>query len=131
MFGATNIAKNSDKFKRVYSDYGIAFYGGDWWSFGNGTARNVIIFGVDNSSSSLVDNLKITIYILGLDPTYGRNGTFGEPEKKSSINFTTPKTKFGLSLHYNDDNSYLFVNGKEIIKFKANIKNFKFQTRFF
>ena len=24
-----------------------------------------------------------------------------------------------LSLHYNGDNSYLFVNGKEIIKFKA------------
>ena len=28
-------------------------------------------------------------------------------------------TKFCLSLHYNGDNSYLFVNGTEIIKFKA------------
>ena len=27
--------------------------------------------------------------------------------------------KFCLSLHYNGDNSYLFVNGKEIIRFKA------------
>ena len=26
---------------------------------------------------------------------------------------------FCLSLHYNGDNSYLFVNGKEIINFKA------------
>ena len=39
-------------------------------------------------------------------------------EKMDSINFTK-KTKFCLSLHYNKANSYLFVNGKEIIKFKA------------
>ena len=36
-----------------------------------------------------------------------------------SINFTKENTKFCLSLHYNGANSYLFVNGKEIIKFKA------------
>ena len=36
-----------------------------------------------------------------------------------SINFTKEKTKFCLSLHYNGANSYLFVNGTEIIKFKA------------
>ena len=29
------------------------------------------------------------------------------------------KNKFFLSLHYNGANSYLFVNGKEIYKFKA------------
>ena len=36
-----------------------------------------------------------------------------------SINFTVAKKKFCLSLHYNGTNSYLFVNGMEIIKFKA------------
>ena len=36
-----------------------------------------------------------------------------------SINFTKEKTKFCLSLHYNGANSYLFVNGTKIIKFKA------------
>ena len=36
-----------------------------------------------------------------------------------SVNFTKSKTKFCLSLHYNKENSYLFVNGKEIYKFKA------------
>ena len=36
-----------------------------------------------------------------------------------SINFTKKNTKFCLSLHYNGTNSYLFVNGTEIIKFKA------------
>ena len=36
-----------------------------------------------------------------------------------SINFTVTKNKFCLSLHYNQANSYLFVNGTEIYKFKA------------
>ena len=36
-----------------------------------------------------------------------------------SINFTVTKNKFCLSLHYNGANSYLFVNGTGIYKFKA------------
>ena len=36
-----------------------------------------------------------------------------------SINFTENNKKLCLSLHYNGGNSYLFVNGKEIYKFKA------------
>ena len=36
-----------------------------------------------------------------------------------SINFTVTKKKFCLSLRYNEANSYLFVNGTEIYKFKA------------
>ena len=35
------------------------------------------------------------------------------------INFTGNGKKFSLTLHYNGANSYLFVNGKEIDKFKA------------
>ena len=36
-----------------------------------------------------------------------------------SIKFTVTKNKFCLSLHYNGAHSYLCVNGKEIINFKA------------
>ena len=36
-----------------------------------------------------------------------------------SINFTVTKKKCCLSSHYNGANSYLFVNGTEIYKFKA------------
>ena len=36
-----------------------------------------------------------------------------------STNFTATNKIFCLILHYNRDNSYLFVNGKEIINFKA------------
>ena len=56
LFEATNIVKNSDKEKYVYTGFPIRFDRGGSWSFDNGTARNVIIFGVDNSSSSHVDN---------------------------------------------------------------------------
>ena len=40
-------------------------------------------------------------------------------EKLYSINFTENNKKFCLGLHYNGANSYLFVNGTEIHKFKA------------
>ena len=40
-------------------------------------------------------------------------------KKLYSRNFTQPSTKFVLSLDYNGDNSYLFVNGKQELKFKA------------
>ena len=36
-----------------------------------------------------------------------------------SISFMVTRKKFFLSLHYNGADSYLFVNGTEIIKFKA------------
>ena len=36
-----------------------------------------------------------------------------------SINFTEKNKKFCFNLHYNGANSYLFVNGTEIYKFKA------------
>ena len=40
-------------------------------------------------------------------------------EKIYSINFTENNKKFNLSLYYNAANSYLFVNAREIYKFKA------------
>ena len=55
---------------------------------------------------------------------------FGGLEIKFSIDFTKVNTKSCLSLHYNGDNSYLFVNGIEIFKFKADKKNVNFPTRF-
>ena len=36
-----------------------------------------------------------------------------------TTNFTVTKKKFCQSLHYNGADRYLFVNGAEIIKFKA------------
>ena len=57
--------------------------------------------------------------ILGEGITQGLDDTTLTAEKKYSINFTQNKKKLYLRLHYNGANSYLFVNGMEIIKFKA------------
>ena len=47
------------------------------------------------------------------------NDTTLYAEKIYSQNFTQPSKMFVLSLHYNDNDSYLFVNGKQELKFKA------------
>ena len=70
------------------------------------------------SSSAHIDNKKKDILVLGKGSTQGLENTL-TAEKMCSINFTLTKKKFCLSLHYNGANSYLFVNGTEIYKFKA------------
>ena len=70
------------------------------------------------SSSAHIDNKKKDILVLGKGPTQGLEHTLSS-EKMYTINFTVTKKKFCLSLHYNGANSYFFVNGTEIYKFKA------------
>ena len=65
-----------------------------------------------------VDNKENDILILGKDPTQGVEHTL-TTEKMYLINFIVTKKNFCLSLHYNGANSYLFVDGTEIIEFKA------------
>ena len=70
------------------------------------------------TTSTHIDNKKKDILVLGRGATQGLESTL-TAEKMYSINFTVTKKKFCLSLHYNGGNSYLFVNGTEICKFKA------------
>ena len=86
-FGGANIVKNSDKSKYVYSDYGIAFDGAGSQSFGNDFARNVVIFGVDNSSLCHADIHKNWFLFLSKGLTYDINGISGPAEKKFSTIF--------------------------------------------
>ena len=102
-----------------YSGYGIGFDRKTVFSFpSGGFGQNVIIFGVDMSSSAHVDNTKKDILILGNGPTQGLEHTL-TAEKMYSISFTVSRKKSCLSLHYNGANSYSFMNGTEIFKFKA------------
>ena len=102
-----------------YSGYGIGFDRHGSFSFpGTGLGGNVIIFGVDMSSLTKIDNRKKYILILDKDPTQGLEHTLSV-EKIYSINFKVTGKKFCLNLHYNGVNNYLFVNGNEIYKFKA------------
>ena len=70
------------------------------------------------SSSVHIDNKKKDILILSKNPTQALKHTL-TAEKMYSINFTECNKRFCLSLHYNGANSNLFVNVKEIHKFKA------------
>ena len=75
------------------------------------------------SSSVHVDNKGKDILILGKGPTQGLGEHSLTAEKMYSVNFTDNGDKYCLSLHCNGANSYLFVNGVEIIKFKAKDSN--------
>ena len=116
LFGSVKLTRNADIDKYWYSGYGIAFDRETSFSIGNEIGKNVIIIlGVDMSSSTKIEKQKL---VLGKGPTQGLEHTLSA-EKLYSINFTQKNTKFCLSLHYNEANIYLFVNGSEIIKFKA------------
>ena len=118
MFGSVKLIKNPDINKYKYSGCGIGFDRKGEFSFGNGIGQNIIFFGADMSSSVHANNKK-NILVLGKDFVQGLDNTTIYAEKSYSINFTKINTKFCLSLHYNGSNSYLFVNGTEIHKFKA------------
>ena len=68
--------------------------------------------------SAHIENKKKDILVLRIGLTQGLGHTL-TAEKMCSINFTVIDKKFCLSLHYNGANSYFFVNGTEIYKFKS------------
>ena len=73
-------------------------------------------------SSSIYANNKLNnIYILGKSETQGINETTLYAEKICQQNFIAPDKKIVLSLHCNSDNSYLFLNGVQELKFKSAI----------
>ena len=128
LFGAMQITKNAtDNSKNNYRGYGICFeersqFGhtiteGGFTHTTNG--RNVLIFGVDMSFSVHATNRANHVYLMGKGLTQGINDTTIYVEKNCYRNFTDPGKKFVLSLHYNGVDSYLFVNGRQELKFKA------------
>ena len=57
--------------------------------------------------------------ILGEGPTQGLDDTTLTTQAKYPTNFTQPRKRFVLSLHYNGSNSFLFVNVIQIYQFKG------------
>ena len=127
LFGAMQITKNADTSKYNYKGYGICFDEGG--QFGHtitegGSAhttntRNVLVFGADMSFSTHADNRTNNIYVMGEIFIQGINNTTIYAEKKCYRSFTDLGKKFILSLHYNGDESYLFVNGRQELNFKC------------
>ena len=119
LFGAVTLTKNAYIEKYGYSDFGIEFDRRSSFSFSGGRlGQNILIFGVDMSSSAHIDTKKKDLLVLGKGPTQGLEHTL-TAEKMYSINFNVTNKKFCWTLHYNGANSYLFINGTEIYKCKA------------
>ena len=120
LFGAVTLTTNPDIDKYRYSGYGIGFDRRSNFSFpGGGFGQNIIMFGTDINSSPHIDNKGKDILIPGRGPPQELGEHSLTAERIYSINFTLTKKKICLNLHYNGANIYLFVNGTEIIKFKA------------
>ena len=128
LFGAMQITKNAtDKSKNNYKGYGLCFDEGSQFghtmSEGGCThitnGRNVLIFGADVSFSIHRTNRANHIYVMGDGLTPGIHDATLYAEKKHFRNFTEPNVKFVLSLHYNGNDSYLFVNRRQELKFKC------------
>ena len=116
LFEGVKLAENADPGKCVYSGYGIGFDLRSEFELPDASVcKNVIIFGVDMSSSEHIDNKKKDILILGIGPAQGSDDTI--LEAKYLINFSRSNIKFCLSL--NGSNSFLFVNALKIYQFKA------------
>ena len=128
LFGAMQITKNAtDNSKNNYKGYGTCF--DERNEFGHAiteggfahttAARNVLIFGADMSFSVHATNRANHIYLMGTGLMQGINDTTIYAGNNFYRNFTDPGKKFVLSLHYNGDDSYLFVNGRQELKFKC------------
>ena len=124
LFGTAEITKNADTSKYKYKGYGVCFDEGGAFSMGNiNNGRKILIFGV-GESSLVHSNKKVNnIYVMGDGIVQGINDTTLYAEKTYRQNFTQPSKKVVLSLHYNGDDSYLLVNGKQELKFKSKAEN--------
>ena len=71
------------------------------------------------SFSKHANNKANNIYVMGKDYIKKIFNTKIYVEKMYYRNFTDPSKKFVLSLHYNGNNSDLYVNGNQELKFKA------------
>ena len=120
LFGAVNLPNNPDPNEYKYSGYGIRFDAHASFSLseGSGFCKNVIVFGVDMSSSVHFDNRK-KIFILDKVSMQGLNDSTLTTEKEYFKILVSNRKHFCLRLHYNVVNSYIFVNNAEIYKLKA------------
>ena len=122
----TKPGDTTDTDKYIYSGYGLGFDSTDQFTHPQGgMARNIIIFRVNSSNSVHATNKTQKMLILVHGLTQEVNNTTIYAEKMYAPIFSAENKIFCLSLHYNGDNSYLHVNGKEVTKFwvkKSEIK---------
>ena len=113
LFGAVKIVKDINTSHYKYTGYGICFDGKGSFSFGNRTdVKYVLVLGADMSSFGNDYTGRNNIYVLGKTFIQGfsTDGAGHTISQKGiyKTNMTEPEKKFVL-LHYNGDDSYLFM----------------------
>ena len=129
------LTKNSDPKKYEYSSYGIGFDSTSQFSWTDGRmGENVflelrivllrilmdgsigenVIFGVDNSSPVHIDGTNKNTSVLCGGSAQGLDNAAITAKAEYPINFAESGKRMVLSLHYNENNSFLFVNAVEI-----------------
>ena len=117
LFGKIKMTKNADTDTYKYQGHEIGFdLSGIFSHPDGGDGKNVIIFGVDMTNSKHANNKTKDVLVLGHGPIQKIDDTTIYEENMYSPNFTVANKTFCLSLHYNGDDGYLFVNDKEVIK---------------
>ena len=86
LFGAVKLTKHVDVDQYKYSGYGIRFDRKGFFSICKEVGKNIIICGVDMSSSTKIDNRKKDILVLSKGPIQGLEHTLSA-EKLYSVNY--------------------------------------------
>ena len=120
LFGSVKLTNNVDLDKYIYTVYGVGFDSRSEFLLPDGSmGENVIYFAADMSSSVHIHIKGGYILILREGQIQGLDNTTLTAEAKYPISFTQPRKRFVLCLHYNGNNSFLFVNATKIYQFKV------------
>ena len=93
MFRGVKLTKNVDPDKYPYSGCNMGFHSCSLFSYlGFDWDKNVVIFGVDSSSSVHIDKKEKDLLVLGEGATPGLGYTMITAEAKYSINFSRFKS---------------------------------------
>ena len=118
LFGAIKITNttNSDTDRWQYSGYAIGFDSTVSFTHPDDgkNVEDIVVFGAYMTDSTHATNQTQSFLVLGRGLIQKINDATIHAEKMYSPNFTVDNKIFCLSLHYNGDNSYLFVNSREI-----------------
>ena len=119
LFGAVKLTKNTNPNKSSYSGYGIGFDSPSLFSIPNfDWGKNVIIFGLDMSSSVRANNKNKDLLILDKgQEKKGLNNTLRQQKQ----NFQDQKQCFVLNLHYNESNIFYLLMPQKYISLKQKI----------
>ena len=120
LFGNLKTGNTKNTLHYRYFDGIGVFFDASYSGTGVNELRNLILYGADTKNSSYSTNKK-HIYILGKSFTQGLQygATIYAEHDYVKVNGSQINKKFILYVHYNGENSYLFINGVKQFQFKA------------